>query len=505
MRYLEPICNVLDKTLNLDQKDEYEYASSVLQNILHNLLHSRPLQKSAAVGRASEDGWDRELFKWAKTGDLETLQIEWFVPSKKEFEAAQMLIDKYMTPPFEKITNMLARKTDMEKEELLRNLRQIYKILYGTSEVLETIPDESEEETYKFETLHKKHRLTFMGQPIRKVMFEFLHKVSDYLLKTSPDDTDSLTAITTTFDVIVRSFGSDEEDIYDHVDEYKTIKRHRLNRLIRSKKHLESVLIERITIQYEMHLWLTNTLVMESTLPKSIALQDIFQLSISHYSEVRAYAQDLLQKIVSRGKHNMYKVIIPNLVELLKESKDVSHQMLKAALYIINAEKYCYLYDWEDVSMLAPALVRADHCDKTSIVELLKDLAIKMNKTYTDFVLLSIPIKTPKASETFLALFNEETTQMETDNENEVDANFLKFEAEMVEIIKNRVDEQLHWRHEAMAYSLLMFLLCPGHQPGPEVVEIWLQAMLHEQRSNRNMAFQALECLMKIYKTKQRK
>lgn len=64
--------------------------------------------------------------------------------------------------------------------------------------------------------------------------------------------------------------------------------------MIRSKLHLESVLIDRIVIQHEIHLWLKNYIVNE-TVPKGL-VHDLFELSTSLYSEVRSYSQDVVKK-----------------------------------------------------------------------------------------------------------------------------------------------------------------------------------------------------------------
>jgi hypothetical protein len=39
-------------------------------------------------------------------------------------------------------------------------------------------------------------------------------------------------------------------------------------------------------------------------------------------------------------------LVVPKLVELLKDSEAVTHQQLKAALYIIGFEKFCFFYNW---------------------------------------------------------------------------------------------------------------------------------------------------------------
>ncbi len=68
-------------------------------------------------------------------------------------------------------------------------------------------------------------------------------------MSTSPDDTDSLLAVISLLDLCLRCFGVDEDELYDVIEEHKSIKNHRENKMIRSKRHYEAVLMERISIQ----------------------------------------------------------------------------------------------------------------------------------------------------------------------------------------------------------------------------------------------------------------
>ena len=65
-----------------------------------------------------------------------------------------------------------------------------------------------------------------------------------------------------------------------------------------NKKHLWNIQMDRICVQHETHMWLKNYLTNE-TLPNQVVI-DVFNLSVSHYSDVRSYAQELLFKIISR-------------------------------------------------------------------------------------------------------------------------------------------------------------------------------------------------------------
>ena len=43
-KHMDKLCQVFDKILILDLKDEYEMAANALENLLFNLVHLRPLQ-----------------------------------------------------------------------------------------------------------------------------------------------------------------------------------------------------------------------------------------------------------------------------------------------------------------------------------------------------------------------------------------------------------------------------------------------------------------------------
>ena len=86
------------------------------------------------------------------------------------------------------------------------------------------------------------------------------------------DDTDALNAVVSVYDVLLFSFGLDEDELNDHMEEHRTIKMHRLNRLVGSKKHLLNIHVDRVCIQHETHVWLKNFLVKE-TLPEQVSLQ----------------------------------------------------------------------------------------------------------------------------------------------------------------------------------------------------------------------------------------
>lgn len=78
--------------------------------------------------------------------------------------------------------------------------------------------------------------------------------------------------------------------------------------MIKSKIHLPCIHRERIMIQIEMHIWLKTMLVPEN-LPDSV-LDDIFDLCVSQYHDVRNYGQGLLMKVLGRTEPFGHKKVM---------------------------------------------------------------------------------------------------------------------------------------------------------------------------------------------------
>ena len=92
------------------------------------------------------------------------------------------------------------------------------------------------------------------------------------------------------------------------------------------------------------------------------------------------------------------EILIPLLVKSLQPG--VSHQEFKGALYIITQK--CFFDSWKNTSILFPALVKAQHSDKESIVVLLKYISRRCNRDHPDFIWWTLPINFARISENAL-------------------------------------------------------------------------------------------------------
>jgi hypothetical protein len=296
------------------------------------------------------------------------------------------LLDRYLTPLLVLLDSYAkGEEQQMTKETLQRKLKLVCKIILGVSEI---VPPE---QTRTWESVLSsglswldKLYITLPGPsgevPLRKGVNELLSRVQKKIVSTTNDDTESLSAILSIYDVMLFSYGMDEEDIGDHLEDQKRDKNHREDRLIREKKHLPSVILERICIQWETHVWLKNLLVIESLSERMF--EDLFSLCVHQYSEIRILSQEILLKVVGRLGTDCFKLVVPRIVSCLQNTPGVTEEMMKGALYLINQEKYMFFYSWDLASQLWPALITATHSDKQSIDDLLRDIGIKTSRYY---------------------------------------------------------------------------------------------------------------------------
>jgi len=500
--HIAPICQVIDMTLDLAQKEEYELSHTILQNLITWLCRIRLVECSPRIEMAAR-GWGRTVY-------MDQINVDWNIPNEQELGVVRGLLDRYLTPLLVLLDSYSkGEEQQMSKETLQRKLKLVCKIILGVSEL---VPPE---QTRPWDSVLSssllwldKLSITLPGPsgevPLRQGVNELLSRVQKQVVATANDDYESLGAILNIYDVMLFCYGMDEEEIGDHLEDQKRDKNHREDRLVREKKHLPSVILERICIQWETHLWLKNLLVIESFSPRM--LNDLFSLCVHQYSEVRVLAQEILLKVVGRVGKECMKLIVPRIVECLHNSPEITEEMMKGALYLINQEKYMFFYSWELASKLWPALVTAQHRDKQSIDDLLRDIGIKMSRYYQDYCLYTIPLSSIELPGSLLEIVKQvpgvEKPSSLANLSLGSHLHFQELERRIIELVSNK---NLHWRHHEMAVGMLLTMITYDSTPTRDTVSLWLKLLLDDQRSIRCMANQAMEGVLKLEKMPSRK
>lgn len=509
--WVEDICSVLDMTLHLTQKDEYELAHSALQALLTWLCRTRVLETGARVSDSANT--------WGQMVALDDIELTWYIPGEKELATVHDLLGRFLAPLLQTLTDFADGKISLDKDTLQRNLKLVLKIINAISELLE--PDKVDEFKSVLSTNMswlKEKNINISGDSVRKVVNNLMCKLQDKLIQDLSDDADSFTGIIYIYDVLLFSYGLDEDEIGDHIEDHKREKLHREDKLKRGKKHLPGVHLGRVSLHWETHVWLKNLLLME-TLPLKV-VGHLMTLCIHRYSEVRIAAQDLMLKIVARLGPTCHKLIIPHLVECLRQQPlddsleavqledDVDNEdvvaRLKGALYLIYSEKHMFFYSWESAAELWPALVSAQYCDKQSVDDLLKDISIKANRYYQDYVLYSLPLTAPVIHSWLVDLVKNNTNITKTAgvslNSNNCMKQLVHYQELESSLISLLSANTLHWRHQEMAVGMLLTMISYDHTPSLATTQLWLSLLISDQRTLRLMAYQALEGILKLSK-----
>ena len=325
-------------------------------------------------------------------------------------------------------------------------------------------------------------------------------QVQDKMLKDNSDDYESFSQICYVFDMLLFCYGMDEYKMWDHSKNHKRMKLHREDKLVKGKKHLPCVHLDRITLQWEKQLLLKNRLVHES-LPRSL-LDHIFALCIHTYSEVRVVAQELLIKLVGRVGKTCHNIVIPLLVQCLVNSPTTTDDTLKGALYLIKSEKHMFFYSWEAASQIWPALVTAQHSDKQTVDDLLRDIGFKANRYYRNYNMYTLPLSDPVLPPGVVQIVKSHTglgaeKGLGHNASLRSQVYYQKLEGRLVQLVDSKT---LHWRHQEMAVGMLLSMITYDHTPSLSTTSLWLSLLLSDQRTIRLMAYQALEGILKLSK-----
>ena len=105
-----------------------------------------------------------------------------------------------------------------------------------------------------------------------------------------------------------------------------------------------------------------------------------------------------------------------------------------------------------------------------------------------------MPVKPVILSEELLRLLGVEAeNNMEIDNGNNHDVisdenpEFLQMEKRLCDLVQGG---NLHWRHHQMAIGMLLTMMVSDHKPPENVVNMWMECLLHDDITIRFIAFQ---------------
>nr|CAD7394947.1 unnamed protein product [Timema cristinae] len=184
---------------------------------------------------------------------------------------------------------------------------------------------------------------------------------------------------------------------------FRTVKKVLENKVIGGKKHLRSLLVDRVVLQHEA-LYERSTVCLTET-HRQIML-NLLTLSTSHYSEVPFYhnvcpslrpsyniaAKDLV-RVRAQAKLFLtldqfaysYMILIPQLLSNLQQDSNQFHEQFKGSLYVLLGPKQSPVlarHDWSILSKLWPCIVRTQPSEKLSVIRLMEGVMESVHKFF---------------------------------------------------------------------------------------------------------------------------
>ncbi|KYB26764.1 proteasome activator complex subunit 4 [Tribolium castaneum] len=501
--YSDRLMKILDRTLHMSSLSGSQMASRMLEVMMTSLTYILPTEyRSCSTPYDTHVKDFLSIREWGKAQNIKDLEISWYVPGDKEIALVQSLINKYLVPEVSKLSKHASGESVLTREELRRSLRIVISIL--SSHPVLPIWDEpaiqlvdSVLDPWAFNLIVSDSHAVNMpdGSNIRKVIADLMHKVQKKILEVDEGDTKSIHNIVHIYNILLFN----KSRVHDFEYQWKNfhlVKKLLEDRLHQNKLHLRHILINRVMLQQEFRIESRSCSFTETH--KQILL-DLFELSVSRYSEVRISAQSKLFSVVSYFPYS-YTVLTSRIFEILKLNSEEHHEKFKGCLYILISPKNTPIvarHDWNFIRQLWPLIIKSMPSEKPSIVNLINAIVDAVNRFFPtiainlvfpqrcldDATLLSQNV--PKCDLTHFQKYmdeGEKTLQIKCQKR------AVAYNETVDGLLDACINGNLHWRYHSMAVTFLKVLVHYDVKYNVRIVKYFLQALINESITIRKTA-----------------
>lgn len=519
----EMIVTVLQRALSLKCKDGYMLGCSILRHLLRALTNIascdwRNIDLDDDENRTSEEKWPFD--NWGHTTHIKDLKIKWEIPGPESRQFAQELLELFLKQVVEDLLNWSQGKKQLCKEEVQRSLHVVLSSLVGASSVLPSLeskvidlcPMEVPVIPMFIKNTGTEPIYFSDGTNIRTWVVEATSKMTNFILEKHVDDTKSLTLICEIFATSISYFGYNKSELRLAAQRIKSLKNSTQNKLLGSKRHLRYLLVERVAQQHRA--MLMNKGQPEFTQLHLEVFKQLFELSVSHYVEVRILAQDTVYLMMNYFPFSE-SILVPMLVEELRKP-EIEHKKFKGLLHLVLGRRSynSIAIDLKWSHLLWPALVESPHSEKPSVIKLLERVSSLVIKGFDTFGLrINFPDRIKRVAEEFwtsncvdLEKYQppdeqlKKTVKVLVDKRNDKCVeNYESLILKLVELIEN---PHLHWQRRTIAYSLSTCLMRDDHPLPLAALNLCLSSLISDRLLIRTKAVQLVSAQLKLQKRK---
>ncbi|CAD5119000.1 DgyrCDS7656 [Dimorphilus gyrociliatus] len=481
--------------------------------------------------RSTPEDWNQPIEDylpirdWGKPGDLNNLKLVWHIPSEEEKETVVEVLKLFLLPQLAKIDKHVSQKSILEREELLQTVNIISKCISGAGTCLDMWEDEKitgyvttrvEMKSLQCSCTTSSQSILLDGENPRLLIYKSIRPLIAHLLSSQNNEDDTKTVLTclNVMNDLMSHMGKKDDQYLAYWKSWKTVKNILQNKLLGKKAHARAVLAQRAQLQHELRVLHRSERVF-TTMHKGL-LDDIFKLSVSRYSSVRMRAQQHLYSIFKHFSY-VYRLVVDDIIDCLKDNNDISHHQFKGALYCILGEReqsLIYKHNFKAIGKIWPALIEAQHSEKPSILKVIEKILNKLHKHVSTMPLgIYISDQARTAAEQFwvdktqphpslenVSLAEISKGKMESQEQN--DANRVSYEKLLNDIVERIQTKKLHWKFLQMALEMLSLLLRNDYRAPASVVQTFIDNSLHDVIYIRRISIDALQSILQQQKRK---
>ncbi|XP_023231412.1 proteasome activator complex subunit 4-like [Centruroides sculpturatus] len=522
LKYKNELEKVLYRTVSLNSRQGYLLAGALFRHILRSMVLVYPLDyRSTCVP------WERcqnfqdylPIQDWGKPGDINNLGIQWHIPTKEEIEFVHHLLETFLNSELTKLLEWSRSKITLTRDELQCSLNLVLEGLLGAGFVLPIWKGESFNATESSVPLYctrvTKDGSTEIhfkdGRNVRQTVAEIIQEVLSHVMESFEDDTKSLFLIIRIYRTLMFYWGATKEEFDSRWKGFHVVKKSLENKLIGYKRHVRTLLIDRTLLQHELRILEKNKTIFTRLHQKLIF--DLLGLSTSHYSKIRAKAQEAFH-LCLRSYPHCYHVFLEKILSFIRKETNASHEQFKGALYIllgIKQQSLLRVHNWEILKDIWPTIINAPHSEKPSIIKLLEHISSTVLK-YSDTIQIEFQVTDDVLNEAKLLWSNEiplllepcpSPTRIEEakaalllKNQKNIN-NYNALVHKLVDLIQNG---NLHWRYYHMGLMFLNLLIHYKIELPAPAVKMFVQHLIHDTLNVRQIAISAMCAILKQQK-----
>ncbi|ORY02341.1 hypothetical protein K493DRAFT_312115 [Basidiobolus meristosporus CBS 931.73] len=531
LKYQEQILETITTMTKLKSKRGYKYAGKGLRNLLRSLTWTYTLdERNFSMSTMSDPEFRRSHFQqWGVIQDSHALSLEWHVPSSGEIDFALHMVHIFLKPMMAELAQIVdgTNTSAVDKNDFIRKLTLTRYVVKGISTLTVDVPantcpadQEVHEHEHHGQHTHPSRKIINAGyclmdatdvrcQDIRKTRLELgllLHNLVRYLQSEREDDTKSIKIVLKIINVFLTNRGETKEKYESRRAVIKLLKMASQDYSVHTKR---SQRYPRYVLARRLHMLHTERLFLNATIAPKLAIhqelmEDLLDLSMSHYTAIRKLAQSFLDTAISCFQDSKYTLLAKIFQHI--ETAKLSSDGLKGALYLLRMRPFqsAYLRDWGTMAGFMKVIFDGRHEQKESIQKLIEVVYLEFTYRYVSPTLtFEITEETVKAAARMLARDDTETLAQEAALKigERNDAN-VKIYLELIQdLLKIVHANNLHWRFARMAILFLGILLTRKDQPvNWEVVEYLAKAAVSELIVLRSVALKALNNNIYVHK-----